>query len=108
MIATATGAAAAYSKTRLGRADPKMRCFLSTLVLFGLMSAPAAQQVASAELLQSAAIPDFSGVWHRWFRPGLGPAESGPGPVTNRSLFDGVSDYNKLVGDYTNPILKPE
>jgi hypothetical protein len=58
--------------------------------------------------LQSAAIPDFSGVWHRWFRPGLGPAASGPGPLTNRSLINGVSDYNQLVGDYTNPILKPE
>ena len=54
------------------------------------------------------AIPNFSGVWHRWFRPGLGPSASGPGPLTNRSLFNGVSDYNQLVGDYTNPILKPE
>ena len=57
---------------------------------------------------QSLSVPDFSGVWHRWFRPGLGPAASGPGPITNRSLFNGVSDYNQLVGDYTNPILKPE
>src|SRR5260221_4088844 len=54
------------------------------------------------------AVPDFSGVWHRWFRPGLGPAASGPGPLRNRSLVNGVSDYNQLVGDYTNPILKPE
>jgi hypothetical protein len=28
--------------------------------------------------------------------------------VTNRSRRNGVSDYNALVGDYTNPILKPE
>jgi hypothetical protein len=28
--------------------------------------------------------------------------------VTNRSRRDGISDYNQLVGDYTNPILKPE
>jgi hypothetical protein len=52
--------------------------------------------------------PDFSGVWHRWFRPGLGPSASGPGPVTNRSRVNGASNYNQLVGDYTNPILKPE
>jgi len=52
--------------------------------------------------------PDFSGIWHRWFRPGLGPAASGPGPLVNRSLAGGVSDYNQLVGDYTNWILKPE
>lgn len=51
-------------------------------------------------------VPHFSGVWHRWFRPGLGPSASGPGPLINRSLFGGVTDYNQLVGDYTNPILK--
>jgi hypothetical protein len=28
--------------------------------------------------------------------------------VANRSLRDGVSDYYRLVGDYSNPILKPE
>ena len=56
----------------------------------------------------SPSTPDFSGVWHRWFRPGLGLPASGPGPVTNRSRFNGVSDYNQLVGDYTNPILKPQ
>jgi hypothetical protein len=56
----------------------------------------------------SASIPDFSGVWHRWLRPGLGPPASGPGPITNRARINGVSNYNRLVGDYTNPILKPE
>jgi hypothetical protein len=53
------------------------------------------------------AVPDFSGLWHRWLRPGLGPSASGPGPVTNRSRRNGVSNYNELVGDYENPILKP-
>ena len=57
---------------------------------------------------QAAAVPDFSGVWHRWLRPGLGPSASGPGPVTNLSRLNGVSNYNQLVGDYRNPILKPE
>jgi hypothetical protein len=33
---------------------------------------------------------------------------SGPTSLTNRSRRNGVSDYNQLVGDYTNPILKPE
>jgi hypothetical protein len=55
----------------------------------------------------AASIPDFSGVWHRWLRPGFGPPASGPGPVTNRSRVNGVSNYNQLVGDYTNPILNP-
>jgi hypothetical protein len=72
---------------------------------------PALGQAAEANrgTAQSARTPpDFSGVWHRWFRPGLGPAASGPGPVTNRSRLNGVSNYNQLVGDDTNPILKPD
>jgi len=56
----------------------------------------------------AASVPDFSGVWHRWLRPGFGPPASGPGPVTNRSRVNGVSNYNQLVGDYTNPILNPK
>jgi hypothetical protein len=78
---------------------------------FALGISPAWGQAAPpshADTRGAVSVPDFSGVWHRWFRPGLGPAASGPGPVTNRSLRNGVSDYNNLVGDYTNPILKPE
>jgi hypothetical protein len=55
----------------------------------------------------AAAIPDFSGVWRHPSLPGFEPPASGPGPVTNRSRRDGVSNYNQLVGDYTNPVLKP-
>jgi hypothetical protein len=52
-------------------------------------------------------IPDFSGIWaHPTL--GFGPPLSGPGPVTNRSrLPSGVGKFDQLVGDYTNPILKP-
>jgi hypothetical protein len=55
-----------------------------------------------------AAVPDFSGIWaHPTL--GFGPALSGPGPVTNKSrLPSGVGKFDQLVGDYTNPILKPE
>jgi hypothetical protein len=39
--------------------------------------------------------------------PGFGPAR--PGPVRNKSrLPSGASNFNQVVGDYTNPILKPE
>ena len=56
-----------------------------------------------------AAIPDFSGIWWHPSLPGFEPPGSGPGPVTNRSrLPNGVNNFNRLVGDYTNPILKPE
>jgi hypothetical protein len=53
-------------------------------------------------------IPDFSGLWWHPSLPGFEPPPSGPGPVTNRSRRNGVSNYDQLVGDYTNPILKPE
>jgi hypothetical protein len=57
-------------------------------------------------------IPDFSGIWRHPSLPGLEPPASGPGPVTNRvrrtgARQPGVSNYDQLVGDYTNPILKP-
>jgi hypothetical protein len=69
-------------------------------------SAQTAMPTAGPSRIQVAAsTPDFSGVWHRWLRPSLGPPVSGPGPVTNRSRIGGVSNYNQLVGNYTNPIL---
>jgi hypothetical protein len=79
---------------------------------------------------QSSTIPDFSGTWGRYSFPGLASPQSGPGPVVNtsrrRQSFDDngrpfagaggaagaanaplVSNNTQLVGDYTNPILKP-
>ena len=56
----------------------------------------------------SASIPDFTRFWRHQSLPGLEPLASGPTSLTNRSRRNGVSDYNQLVGDYTNPILKPE
>jgi hypothetical protein len=52
---------------------------------------------------------------HAWSHPYVGfelPL-SGPGPVRNRSRLRtgpqaGVGDGRQLVGDYTNPILKPQ
>jgi hypothetical protein len=73
---------------------------------------------------RSAAIPEFSRVWYHPALPWFEPPASGPGPVTNRSrgpqrpggltgsqasppTQEGVSNYDQLVGDYTNPILQP-
>jgi hypothetical protein len=72
----------------------------------------------------AASIPDFSGIWAHPSFPGFEPPASGPGPVVNKSRrpqdadADGrvlppgnnvlVSNYDQLVGDYTNPILKPQ
>jgi hypothetical protein len=57
----------------------------------------------------TAPIPDFSGIWAHLTWPGFEPPESGPGPVVNKSrLPNGRGNFNRLVGDYTNPILKPQ
>jgi hypothetical protein len=73
----------------------------------GQTVAPAAGTTGSATQ-GAASVPDFSGIWWHPSLPGFEPPASGPGPVTNRSRRDGISDYNQLVGDYTNPILKPQ
>ena len=68
--------------------------------------------------------PDFSGLWSNPYLYGIELPLSGPGPVVNtarrRQTLDAdgrrltaanappVSDNTKLVGDYTNPILRPE
>jgi hypothetical protein len=54
-------------------------------------------------------VPDFSGFWWHPSLPGIEPLASGPTSLTNRTRRkeDGASDYNALVGDYTNPILQP-
>jgi len=73
---------------------------------WGQAAAPAAGPGPGAA--QSAAsVPDFSGIWAH---PGLGFENpvSGPGPVRNLARTpSGASNFNLLVGDYNNPILKP-
>jgi len=72
-----------------------------------------ATAAATSSLGQAAAptakIPDFSGLWAHPSLPGFEPLASGPTSLINRERRpDGVSNVLKLVGDYTNPILKPE
>ena len=76
-----------------------------------------------------ASIPDFSGIWAHLTWPDVEPPLSGAGPVRNLSRISievartlnpyngtvtagaspsGVSNSSELVGDFTNPILKPE
>ena len=58
---------------------------------------------------RASAIPDLSGIWAHPSIPGFEPLASGPTSITNRSRREGgVSDNRQLVGDYTNPVLKPE
>jgi hypothetical protein len=80
--------------------------------MFGKMGKIAAGLVCAALCgpagAQSASVPDFTGMWGRnAFNFEAMP--TGPKPVTNlRRLKDGTGDPSTLVGDYNNPILKPE
>jgi hypothetical protein len=93
------------------------RDFLLLVTLVAAGATPAlAQTVAPAvgpaaiDKQSAVSIPDFSGIWgHPYLTGGLEPPLSGPGPVRNRARRpDGVSSVYQLVGDYTNPILKPQ
>jgi hypothetical protein len=79
---------------------------------------------ASSGTQSAISLPDFSGIWGHPYFPGFESPPSGPGPVVNQSrrrqVFDAdgqllpaanaplVSDNRLLVGDYANPILKPQ
>jgi len=79
--------------------NPRQKFFLS--VLAAAIATPAFGQAPAPS------IPNLSGVWSHPAL-GFGPELSGPGPVRNKSrLPSGASNFNSLVGDYTNPILKP-
>src|SRR5262252_9572667 len=103
------------------------RDFLLLMALATGAAMPAwAQTVmpAAGPANNGASIPDFSGIWSHPSFPGFEPPASGPGPVVNKSRrpqgagIDGrtlpprnnilVSNPAQLVGDYTNPILKPK
>ena len=99
---------------------------IATSAAVALFSSPAfAQQPSQA----TASLPDFSGIWAHLTFPDVEPPLSGAGPVRNLSRVaievaptlapyngaatagaspNGVSNISELVGDFTNPILKPE
>src|SRR5947207_11570075 len=106
------------------------RHFLLFVMLLAGGTAAAMAQTAptvghdSSAMRKSASIPNLSGVWSHPALPWFEPPASGPGPVTNKSrgpqrpsglsgspgsppLAQGVSNYDQLVGDWTNPILQP-
>jgi hypothetical protein len=88
----------------------KRQGYISLLILTAAAAMPAwGQTVAPAVRAadSGAPIPDFSGIWWHPSLPGFEPLASGPTSLTNRSRRNGVSNYDQLVGDFTNPILKP-
>jgi hypothetical protein len=99
-----------------------IRTFMIAVALAATLfsSAMFAQQSSQG----TTSIPDFSGIWGHLMLPGFEPPLSGPGPVVNKSrmrqIFDGdgrplpatsgalASSGYQFVGDYSNPILKPQ
>ncbi len=75
---------------------------LVSAAIFALPALPA----LSAE--NAAQFPDFSGMWGR-NAFNFEALPSGPAPLVNlKRTADGTGDALQLVGDYKNPILKPE
>jgi hypothetical protein len=108
----------------------RQRNFLPFIALAAAIAPPALGQTATSGVgLAGGAtsIPDFTRSWSHPSFPWFEPPASGPRPVTNRARWpqqpgndsgtvglpplppgvEGVSDYDQLVGDYTNPILQP-
>src|SRR5882757_1633460 len=89
---------------RLQKPDFRM---LAILAAAATMPAQAAAPATSTA--QNAFIPDFAGVWTHPYWPGFDPPVSGVSGIVNKARSpNGVGDSNQLVGDYTNPILKPQ
>jgi hypothetical protein len=55
---------------------------------------------------ETASIPDLSGPWGRWFN--LEALSSGPGPIVSRLRKPDGTIMQSVVGDFTNPILRPQ
>jgi len=95
---------------------------LLTMLAVATMTSAFGQTAGPA--VAPAAIPDFSGIWSHPSFPGFEPLASGPSSVVNKSRRPQGADVNgrtlpannsvlvsnpaRLVGDYTNPILKPQ
>jgi hypothetical protein len=82
---------------------------LTTVVKAAALAAVTAAPAFGQGSLDSAARPDLSGIWaHPWI-PGFEALASGPTSLVNLARTkEGVSIQTQLVGDYKNPILKPE
>ena len=89
------------------------RDFFLSVTLAAAMTTPAFTQTTAPPVgpaaiwtPNTAFIPDFSGMWAHQSIPGF-EQPIGPGPVRNSAPPRRVSSEYQLIGDYTNPILKP-
>jgi hypothetical protein len=88
---------------------PRHLILATTLTALLAGASAAAQTPAGVDAATpGVAVPDFSGIWAHPYLTGFEIPFSGPGPILNRSRrADGVANFQRLVGDYTNPILQP-
>jgi hypothetical protein len=100
-----------------GRREESMnlqrRYFLLVVTLTSAAATPVLGQVAAPTVApassgteSAASIPDLSGIWGRWFTFEL--PSSGPGPVVSKLRRPDGTMILSVVGDYANPILRPE
>jgi hypothetical protein len=81
----------------------RRRNFALMITVAAAVVTPVFGQSGSAQ-----SIPDLSGIWAH-ANPGFEPLSSGPTSLINRERRpNGTGNGLKLVGDHTNPILKPE
>src|SRR6266404_5949845 len=81
------------------------------LAMLAVLTAPGLGQAATptgSSTSGAAPVPNLSGAWVHTSITGFEPLASGPTSLTNLSRRGITSDNRKLVGDYRNPILKPE
>ena len=74
---------------------------------FGQHLKPAVGFTSPGTNQSSGSIPDLSGAWGRNFLL-FEPPSAGPGPVVTRLRTAAGALMFNAVGDYTNPVLKPE
>jgi hypothetical protein len=90
----------------------QQRGFLLVATLAAAAATPVFGQVVVPTLAPNSgkenatSIPDLSGIWGRWFN--LEPPSSGQGPIVSKLRRPDGSIIHSVVGDYTNPILRPE
>src|SRR5258708_1041861 len=108
-----------WNHEREGSMNVRPRDLLLLVTLATAAATPASGQTAAPAVTPTdtgtpsgASIPDFSGSWSHASLNGLELPLSGPGPVRNTSRLRtgpqaGVGNIRQLVGDHTNPILKP-
>src|SRR5262245_47800114 len=94
-------------QNNLARRNTMNHFSFSILSTWSTLVAAAFATPALSQMRPPEAAEMFTAIWWHPTLPSFEPLATGPKPVTNKTRYRGVSDYNNLVGDHTNPILQP-